>query len=76
MGWGNSAHFAIRNLERFWQTQGNHEAGGSTARSGLLGLETVEKKKSFCKTPGVLPGGAFSFLDEEGKPDEILSNRK
>lgn len=30
----------------FNRLRGNHEAGGSTARSGLLGLETVEKRKS------------------------------
>ena len=32
--------------------RGNHEAGGCIARSGLLGLETVEKKRSFLQDAG------------------------
>ena len=66
MGWGISAYLAMQNLDKvILRLRENHEAGGSTARSGLLGLETVEKmEKLFCKTPGVLPGGAFSFFGD------------
>ena len=46
MGWGNSALLVVRNSEKvLLRLRGNHEAGGLTARSGLLGLETVEKMK-------------------------------
>lgn len=44
--------------------RGNHEAGGSIARSGLLGLETVEKKKGILQDAGRVAWRSFFFFGE------------
>ena len=63
MGWGNSALLVIRNLIKVInRLRGNHEAGGLTARSGLLGLETVEKmEKLFARRRACCTAELFLF---------------
>ena len=65
MGWGNCALLAIRILERFYSDS------GEITRQAVIQLAVVcwgwrplKRKRAFCKTPGVLPGGAFSFLGD------------
>ena len=63
MGWGDYAHLGYTESGKGCsRLRGNHEAGGSTARSGLLGLETVEKKKGFLQDAGRVAWRSFFFF--------------
>lgn len=65
VGWGNSAHFGIQSIWKgFSRLRGNHEAGGSIARSGLLGLETVEKMEAFLQDAGRVAWRSFFFFED------------
>ena len=65
MGWGISALLAIRILERFYSDSGEITRQAVTQLAVVCwGWRPLKRKRAFCKTPGVLPGGAFSFLGD------------